>query len=194
MKTPNEHLSIILKQIRKNKKISLDTTSKLTGVSKAMLGQIERGESSPTLSVLWKIATGLDISLTTLIEPMPTSSQTLVRNADEIRHRPTKEGMSIAALFPFDDTFNFEYMELILSSGYDRLSTSHAPGTVEIITIIEGELDVLSRNIWHSLKTGDSIRFAGDEPHRYRNKSKHPTKVINVIHYHSITDELVTFT
>ena len=51
-----------LKRIRKENKWSLDTVSDMTGVSKSMLGQIERGESSPTISTLWKIATGLHIS------------------------------------------------------------------------------------------------------------------------------------
>lgn len=57
-----------LKRIRKENKWSLDTVSDMTGVSKSMLGQIERGESSPTISTLWKIATGLHISFTGLLE------------------------------------------------------------------------------------------------------------------------------
>ena len=44
-----------LKAIRKEMNLSLDTAAKLTGVSKAMLGQIERGESTPTVLTLWKI-------------------------------------------------------------------------------------------------------------------------------------------
>ena len=51
-----------LQSVRKGRGLSLDKTAKLTGVSKAMLGQIERGESSPTIATLWKIATGLECS------------------------------------------------------------------------------------------------------------------------------------
>ena len=57
-----------LKRIRKEKKLSLDNAAEMTGVSKSMLGQIERGESSPTVATLWKIATGLHISFTALLE------------------------------------------------------------------------------------------------------------------------------
>ena len=57
-----------LKRIRKENKWSLDTVSDMTGVSKSMLGQIERGESSPTISTLWKIATG-PVSYTHLTLP-----------------------------------------------------------------------------------------------------------------------------
>ncbi len=49
------------KSIRNTRTLSLDNVAALTGVSKSMLGQIERGQSIPT--VLWKIAAGLKTSL-----------------------------------------------------------------------------------------------------------------------------------
>ncbi|MEB9453351.1 helix-turn-helix transcriptional regulator, partial [Bacillus cereus] len=56
-----------LKSIREKEKLSLEKVSQLTGVSKTMIGQIERGESSPTLTTIWKIANGLKVSFTSLI-------------------------------------------------------------------------------------------------------------------------------
>ena len=63
-----------LKNIRKEMHINLDTAAKLTGVSKAMLGQIERGESAPTVLTLWKISTGLKVSFSHLISNTETES------------------------------------------------------------------------------------------------------------------------
>ena len=57
-----------LQSVRKARGLSLDKTAQLTGVSKAMLGQIERGESSPTIATLWKIATGLACSFSSTKE------------------------------------------------------------------------------------------------------------------------------
>ncbi len=65
-----------LQTVRKARGLSLDKTAKLTGVSKAMLGQIERGESSPTIATLWKIATGLACSFSSFLsgdETAPSS-------------------------------------------------------------------------------------------------------------------------
>lgn len=184
MKNPKDHLAQTLKQARKDKGLSLDKTADLTGVSKAMLGQIERGESSPTVSTLWKIATGLDVSLTSFIEPKsPHSAATLVRTADDIRQHPAAEGLQIAPLYPYDAALGFEYMELTFESGYERLSEEHASGVIEFVTIISGSMEVLSDGTWHALSEGQSIRFAGDAPHGYRNKSQHPAKVLSVIHY-----------
>ena len=57
-----------LKSIRMARTLSLDDTAVLTGVSKPMLGQIERGQSVPTVTTLWKIATGLKTPLSAFLE------------------------------------------------------------------------------------------------------------------------------
>ena len=57
-----------LKSIRMARTLSLDDTAALTGVSKPMLGQIERGQSIPTVTTLWKIATGLKTPLSFFLE------------------------------------------------------------------------------------------------------------------------------
>lgn len=72
-----------LKRIRKEKKLSLDNAAEMTGVSKSMLGQIERGESSPTVATLWKIATGLHISFTALLEGQ--AMETKIIQKEDIR-------------------------------------------------------------------------------------------------------------
>ena len=57
-----------LREIRTNMNMSLDDVSKMTGVSKPMLGQIERGQSAPTITTLWKIATGLKTPLSSFLQ------------------------------------------------------------------------------------------------------------------------------
>lgn len=62
MEKINQIIGENLKKARYDRELSLDKTSNLTGVSKAMLGQIERGESNPTVATLWKITNGLEIT------------------------------------------------------------------------------------------------------------------------------------
>ena len=70
-----------LRALRAQAQLSLGEVSERTGVSKSMLGQIERGESSPTISTLWKIATGLNVSFTSLME-RSEQGITIVNEAD----------------------------------------------------------------------------------------------------------------
>ena len=62
-----QHLAATLKTLRQQRGWSLSRLAEETGVSKAMLGQIERNESSPTVATLWKIATGLNVAFSTFI-------------------------------------------------------------------------------------------------------------------------------
>ena len=54
------------KRVREEKKLTLDHAAAVTGVSRSMLAQIEKGDVNPTISVLWKIANGYKVSFTTL--------------------------------------------------------------------------------------------------------------------------------
>ena len=68
MEDINKNISNNLKLIRKGKGLTLEDLAGISGVSKSMLGEIERGGTNPTILVLWKIAEGLKIPLTKLIE------------------------------------------------------------------------------------------------------------------------------
>ena len=57
-----------LKAARQNRNMTLDGLAEITGVSKPMLGQIERGRSSPTVNTLWKIATGMKIPFSSFFQ------------------------------------------------------------------------------------------------------------------------------
>ena len=63
-----KHIATTLKELRQQKGWSLDKAALATGVSKAMLGQIEREESSPTIATLWKIASGFNTSFSSFLE------------------------------------------------------------------------------------------------------------------------------
>ena len=87
---PAAYLATSLRALRNEKHWSLDRAAQETGVSKAMLGQIERGESSPTIATLWKIASGFHVSLSSFLAPLPsaTDSGLVRRNANALRHQP----------------------------------------------------------------------------------------------------------
>jgi len=68
------------KAIRIQRGLSLDNVASLTGVSKSMLGQIERGESNPTIATLWKIANGLKVSFSSLVQRPVEENKVIYRS------------------------------------------------------------------------------------------------------------------
>ena len=183
---PNRQIANALRVLRSGRGWSLDRTAQETGVSKAMLGQIERCESSPTIATLWKIASGFQTSLSSLIEPTPPTTTTegvVRRNVEALRKQPAPDGMLVAVLFPYAPQFGFELFELTLLPGYERLSEAHEPGVTEHVIVLRGPMEVLVEGEWIELGEGEAVRFAADRPHGYRNRRETPAVFHNLIHY-----------
>ena len=184
MSNPQQHIGLALKQLRKNKGWSLDVTAKATGVSKAMLGQIERGESSPTIAVLWKIATGSQTSLSYFLGPEVKNEVTPIFTSNHAtREKPAQDDMLVATLFPFEDRFGFEVYELTLLPGYERYSEPHEAGVTEHILVTQGEMELFIEGSWCKIAEGDAVRFQADQPHGYRNLGNKPAAFHDIIHY-----------
>ncbi|MEH6565938.1 MAG: XRE family transcriptional regulator [Halopseudomonas sp.] len=181
MQSVGDYLGQALRQLRGERGWSLDRAAQACGVSKAMLGQIERGESSPTLATLWKIAGGFQVSLSAFIAAPPAELE--VRNADLLRQRPTSDAMLVAPLFPFDPRYGFELLELTLPPGYERLSEAHDGGVTEHVTVIRGAMELLVDGRWQELEQGAAVRFAADAAHGYRNTGSVPAVFHNLICY-----------
>jgi XRE family transcriptional regulator, regulator of sulfur utilization len=171
-----------LKRIRDERKLSLDKVAELTGVSKSMLGQIERGESSPTISVVWKIANGLKISFTSLLCAPQTDTDTIQKN--DIK--PLVEDNGKYRLFPFfpiEEGRRFEIYLVEIDKGGYLSADPHPEGAQEFILVFQGELTVRVNNQEYRIDEGNSIRFRADRAHAYHNSGDIMTKINMVIHY-----------
>ncbi|GAA3538830.1 XRE family transcriptional regulator [Zobellella aerophila] len=178
----NQYLAETLKSLRKQQGWSLDQCARETGVSKAMLGQIERGESSPTVATLWKIAGGFHTSLSTFLEPVPAEG-TVYRVADLLRRQPANDGMLVAPLFPYEPRFGFEMFELTLLPGYERISEPHETGVTEHVIVQGGTMELLLEGKWTPLSPGAAMRFDANREHGYRNPGTKSVVFYNLIHY-----------
>lgn len=164
----NSVISGNLKRLREEKKLSLDAVAKLSGVSKSMLGQIERGSVNPTLSTVWKITRGLKI---------PFSELTIKPEADyEVVNKPldptfVEDGgrYRVYPKFPFDSERRFEIHYVEIDPGGDFNSEPHLDGTQEFITSFAGKLALIVHDEEFIIEKGGSIRFKADCPHRYIN-------------------------
>ncbi len=176
------HISATLQLLRKQRGWSLDKTAMATGVSKAMLGQIERGESSPTVATLWKIATGFETSFSAFLEP--SSASNLWRHdANQSAQQENDSDIIAKAIIPYDPNMGFELLMVTIPAGLEYLSAAHATGVMEHVIPLNGTLEVMADGIWQSLDVGDAIRFDASLPHGYRNNSEHSVNFHNLICY-----------
>ncbi len=171
-----------LKEIRNTRQLTLDDVTELTGVSKPMLGQIERGQSSPTINVLWKISTGLKIPLSFFCR-QEEAEYTVVGLGEENVITEENGGMRAYPLFPFDPVRNVEVFYIEFDAGVQHRSLSHVAGVEEYVFLVQGTLKMVIGRAEVLLQEKQSIRFRADISHEYHNVSDKPCAAYNVIFY-----------
>jgi transcriptional regulator with XRE-family HTH domain len=158
-----------LRRLRVQRGLSLERLAKASGVSRAMLGQIELGKSAPTINVLWKIARALEIPFSALIRDQRVGG-TVVLPRDRAKKLMSHDGsFTSRALFPFNVPRNVEFYELRLTAHAVEKADAHPPGTVENLVVSQGTLELAIGKDRHVLSAGDAILFEADVPHVYRN-------------------------
>jgi len=175
----NTTVAAQLKNARHKKGWSLDVASQHCGVSKAMLGQIERGESSPTIARLWKIATGFALPLSDFLEQKNESETT----RSHVKGLSEGNAISIETIFDYDAITNLEVFDLTLAIGHEQHSEAHQKGVVEHIIVTSGSMEYYIDGKWNRLNTGDKVKFVADKNHGYRNIGQLPLRFLNIIYY-----------
>lgn len=172
-----------VKRLRTDLDLSLDKLANLSGVSKAMLSQIEQSRSAPSINVLWKIARALDVPFAALIAKR-TDAQLQVVRRSEMKILSSQKGSFISrALFPLDVPRRVEFYELELSPGCVEKAVAHPPGTAENIVVAEGQIEIEINGQRNLLEQGDSIYFVADQPHVYRNLARGISRAYLVMTY-----------
>lgn len=158
-----------LKRLRTERGLSLEKLAQSSGVSRAMLGQVELGQSAPTINVLWKMARALDVPFSALITTSQTSGAQVLRSEAAKRLMSSDGSFQSRALFPFDEPRRVEFYELKLAAKGVEKAEAHAAGTTENLVVARGAVEIVVGAQTHKLETGDAILFEADLPHVYRN-------------------------
>jgi transcriptional regulator with XRE-family HTH domain len=173
-----------LKAFRQARKWSLTKAAEETNVSKAMLGQIERQESSPTIATLWKIAKGFHVPMSALIEDKLAVLSVKIEQQEQLS-KPliSFDNIEFKVLFAFDPSLCCEMFAHNVKQGKTHLSQPHESGVIEDIIVISGTLDVLIKDHWQRITSGNTLRFHADVAHGYRNSCAQEVIFHNIIHY-----------
>lgn len=172
-----------VKSLREAMDLSLRDLAERTGVSATMLSQVERGNTSPTLAVAAKIASGLDLSLSQLLRLDETPHVVVSPAADHRRH--SRGGHQIEELTPplpgLRADVSAHRLEPGGSTGGAGDAPMHEPGSRETAVVLSGELVLVFDQERHPLAEGDSVTFDADLPHHFENESDRPTRFVAVI-------------
>ncbi|KOS64176.1 helix-turn-helix domain-containing protein [Lysinibacillus agricola] len=166
----------VLKKLRKERRLSLEDLSELSGVSKLTLGNIERGETNPTIGMLWKISKSLSIPLMALF---PTEKNVNLSRAGEgLRFNGDGNDWVIEPIFQNNTNKDMEMYRAYLQPNSFYHPEKHHHNTTELATIMSGTITINVNNESYILNQYDSISFSTDGTHSYANR----TNDVVVIH------------
>jgi transcriptional regulator with XRE-family HTH domain len=171
--------------MRKKKGWTLQQLASVSGVSRSMLSQIERGEANPTLAVAYRIAQAFGMTLGELTDfPAPQPKIDVVRHDDSSYLFRDDEVCRIRTLSPLHLEKDVEFYELTLRPGGTLASSPHFRGAREVLTIQHGAVKVTSAQETCELRQGDSAHYPADVPHVIENISDGETLAFLVVIYH----------
>ncbi len=172
-------LAARLRALRMERGLTLDGLAERAGVSRSMISLIERGESSPTASVLHRLATGLDTTLASLFaEKERSEASPLARRADQPAWRDPETGYLRRNLSPLGFPSPVELVEQIIPPGalvaYD--SVPRSVGIGQQVWVLEGAIELTVGADTHWLAVGDCLAMSVDRPTAFRNPTDRPTR------------------
>jgi transcriptional regulator with XRE-family HTH domain len=170
-----------LRRRRTRRGLSLERLSKASGVSRAMLGQIELGRSSPTVGVLWKIAQALDLPISALISGPESQATTVLPQAEARLLVSGDKGFSSRALFPATARSRAGFYELRLAAGTSERFEALPQGTVGNLVVLRGQLEIALRGQTYRLEKGDAFFYEADVAHQFRNADADEAVIYQVI-------------
>lgn len=182
MTDPASTIGDRLREIRASMNISLDEASKMTGVSKPMLGQIERGQSAPTITTLWKIATGLKTPLSSFLQERQPEYAT-INIYGEMPVTEADGRMRAYSIFPYDPIRSMEMFYIEFDLECHHASEKHSDGVEEYIMVTAGSLQLVINGKQVEIHANEAIRFQADISHEYNNPYSEKCNAYNIIFY-----------
>lgn len=174
------HIGTRVRALRETMSLSLRDLAQRSGVSAPMLSQVERGETSPTLAVAERIASGLDLSLSQLVRLDEAPPIVVTRAAERTASGDDEHGWEL--LSPEGPGHSASVSRHVLQpGGQTHGAPMHGAGSREFALVQEGSIDLELDGGHHPLAVGDSVTFDADLPHRIANPGADRAVFISVV-------------
>ena len=172
-----DNLAKSIRQLRELRGFTQNRLAQLSGVPRPTISTLESGSANPTLAVLTKVASALQVSIEELISPPRASA----------RHYPastlpgrTRSGVEVRQLLP-DAIPGVVVERMALARGATMTGVPHKPGTREYLTCESGRIQLTASGERYVLEPGDVVVFRGDQRHGYTNLHDGPTVAYSVV-------------
>lgn len=166
----DRRLGARIKALRQGRSLTLDMLAERSGVSRAMISRVERGESSPTAALLDRLCAGLGIFLSALFRDEGHGGP-LAQRADQPVWTDPASGYLRRNVSPAGTGSGIEIVEVEMPPGARVLldAARSAYRLDQQIWVLAGEMVVMLGGAEHRLAAGDCLQMLLDGPIAYHN-------------------------
>jgi XRE family transcriptional regulator, regulator of sulfur utilization len=169
----SSQLGRTVQRLRKASGLSLSELSDASGVAKSIISQIERSETNPTLATIWRVAQALDISIDRILQAdddEPFVEKTSKHDTPILLSDDGKCRLSVIGWIKTVDWLQWYDFEAEPGGVLD--SAAHQPGSIECLSVTQGELQVEVGGVVETASAGETLRYRCDRPHSIINASR----------------------
>jgi len=164
-----------IQRLRKAYHLSLSELAEQSGVAKSIISQIERNETNPTLATIWRLSQALDVSIERVLsisKDEPFIDRTSRGDTPILLSDDGKVRLGIIGWIKTVEWL--QWYDVHAEPGGVLESDAHQRGSIECLSVLEGEYEVEVAGVVQTAKAGETLRYRCDRPHIVRNVSDAP--------------------
>lgn len=168
-------------RLRKAHNMSLSDLSDHSGVAKSIISQIERNETNPTLATIWRLAQALDVAIDRVLQGSDDEPFLEKTTRGDTPILVSEDGRCKLAIIGWIKTVEWlQWYHFSAEPDGVLASEPHQHGSVECLSVLEGELEIEVAGVIEVARSGDTLRYRCDRPHVIRNRSSRPARATMV--------------
>jgi XRE family transcriptional regulator, regulator of sulfur utilization len=170
-----------IQHLRKTYNLSLSDLAEQSGVAKSIISQIERNETNPTLATIWRLSQALDVSIERFL--VQTDEQPFLEKSSraDTPILVSQDGKFRLAIIGWLKTVEWlQWYDVSADIGGELCSEPHQRGSIESISVLDGELEVEVSGLVERACAGETLRYRCDKAHIVRNVGDVPARATMV--------------
>lgn len=183
--TPSDvtpELGKTIQRLRKAYKMSLGDLSEQSGVAKSIISQIERNETNPTISTVYRLSQALDTTIEEVLKTGKSDAFIEHQARPAVPLLESEDGLCrLAIAGPLNLVDHLQWYDFHAKPGGVLDSDPHPPGTIEHLYVVAGVVEVSVDGDSRTAKAGEALRYHADRPHRLVNTGSSPAHATMVL-------------
>lgn len=164
-----------IQRLRKAYNLSLSELAEQSGVAKSIISQIERNETNPTLATIWRLSQALDVSIERVLSVADDDPFIEKTSRGDTPILVSDDGKVRLGIIGWIKTVEWlQWYDVHADPGGVLESDAHQRGSIECLSVLEGEFEVEVGGEIQRAKAGETLRYRCDRPHTVRNASDKP--------------------